>query len=155
MKGVDYMILGNHNMGNPHNAKEWNGSNVNLNMYCEQLIDGMYSKIFSMIAHPDFIFRYYPQWDEDCIKITKKIIDASIKTKIPLGFNLNGLANKRTSMDYPADEFWKLVSQSNAKVIIEADAHQIETLNKFIVDRGIKLIKEWHLTKNVIEKLDI
>jgi histidinol-phosphatase (PHP family) len=22
MKGVDYMIFGNHNMGNPHNAKE-------------------------------------------------------------------------------------------------------------------------------------
>jgi histidinol-phosphatase (PHP family) len=155
MKGVDYLILGNHNMGNPHNAQEWNGANVNLSMYCEQLVDGIKSGLFSMIAHPDFIFRYYPHWDNDCIEITNAIIKESIKHNIPLEFNLNGLANKRTSMDYPADEFWKLVSCSNAKVIIEADAHQIETLNYPIHERSLKLIKEWNLQKNIIDKLDI
>lgn len=155
MKGVDYLILGNHNKGNPHNAQEWNGSNVDLFMYCEQLIDGLESGLFLMVAHPDFIFRYYPNWDNDCAIITQKIIDTSIKYNAPLGFNLNGLANKRTNMDYPADEFWKIVAKSKAKVIIETDAHQIETLNEPIYIRGLKQIEEWKLQKNIIDKLDI
>lgn len=154
-RGVDYLILGNHNMGNPHNAQEWNNSNVNLKIYCQQTIDAINSGLFLMIAHPDFIFRYYPSWDEKCIEISKIIIDEVIKHNIPIGFNLNGLISKRTSMDYPTNEFWKLVSKTNAKVIIEADAHQIETLNEPIYQQGLKLINECNLQKNLIDKLEI
>lgn len=155
MKGVDYLILGNHNMGNPHNAQEWNVANVNLQMYCEQLIDGIKSELFAMIAHPDFIFRYYPTWDHHCIDISNKMIQQAIQSNIPFEFNLNGLANKRTSMDYPNDEFWKIVSKAPLKVLIQADAHQIEAMNKTIYERGIKLIKEWGLQKNIIDKLNL
>ena len=155
IKGVDYMIHGNHNMGNPHNAKEWNGLNVNLQIYAEQLIDAIKSKIFSMVAHPDLIFRYYPSWNSDCVRISREIIKAAIQYDMPLEFNLNGLANKRTSMDYPAEEFWKIVATTKVKVIVQADAHQIELLNKIIADCGFRLIKEWHLQKNLINDLKI
>jgi histidinol-phosphatase (PHP family) len=60
-KGIDYMILGNHNEGDPHLAKEWNAQRVNLKQYGIQLVDGIKSGLFSAVAHPDYIFRYYPK----------------------------------------------------------------------------------------------
>ncbi|MDR0985362.1 MAG: PHP domain-containing protein [Mycoplasmataceae bacterium] len=152
---VDYLISGNHNKGNPHLANAWNSKNIDLDQYTKQTIDACKCGLFSYIAHPDYIFKFYHAWDEDAINMTNDIVDASLKYDIPLGFNLNGLKNKQETKDYPNNYFWQVVGDTKCKVLIEADAHDHRTLSKTVVNRGIRLIKKWGLTDNVIENLKI
>lgn len=154
-KGIDYMILGNHNMGNPNDCKDWNVNRVDVEQYGIQLEAAAKSGLFSYVAHPDIIYRYYLKWDDKSIKLAKKIITLSIKYDFPLGFNLNGLRMKVVDFDYPCDMFWKMVAKSKAKVIVEADAHDPYTMSNEMVQKGINLIKEWKLEKNLISKLTI
>lgn len=155
MRGIDYMILGNHNMGDPSDCKEWNVNRVDLDQYGKQLEDAAKSGLFSYVAHPDIIYRYYLKWDQKAIDLAKKMIEISIEYDFPLGFNLNGLRMKLVDFDYPTDMFWKMVAKSKAKVIIEADAHDPYTMSQEMVDKGIKLVKEWGLEKNLVSKLKI
>ncbi|MDR1991647.1 MAG: histidinol-phosphatase [Mycoplasmataceae bacterium] len=153
---VDYMILGNHNIGNPHKSRDLKSVKLlNLDIYGEQLEDACKSGLFSAIAHPDYIFTFYHSWDEDAIRLSNLIIDCSLKYDIPLGFNINGLLVKKNKMQYPNDYFWNMVSETKCKVLIEADAHEVDTLGKAAVNKAKNLIKEWHITKNVINELKI
>jgi histidinol-phosphatase (PHP family) len=57
---VDYMILGNHNIGNPHLSKDLKSlSAFDLEQYGEQLEDACKSGLFSAIAHPDYAYSFY------------------------------------------------------------------------------------------------
>jgi histidinol-phosphatase (PHP family) len=57
---VEYMILGNHNLGNPHLSKDLKGlSAFDLEQYGEQLEDACKSGLFSAIAHPDYAYSFY------------------------------------------------------------------------------------------------
>jgi histidinol-phosphatase (PHP family) len=57
---VDYMILGNHNLGNPHLSKDLKSlSAFDLDQYGEQLEDACKSGLFSAIAHPDYAYSFY------------------------------------------------------------------------------------------------
>jgi histidinol-phosphatase (PHP family) len=57
---VDYMILGNHNIGNPHKSRDLKVVKLlNLDKYGEQLEDACDSGLFSAIAHPDYIYNFY------------------------------------------------------------------------------------------------
>ena len=62
--GIEYMLLGQHWIGN-EDGEPYSGrptENVRqLERYCNQLIDGMYTGLFSYVAHPDllhFVFGY-------------------------------------------------------------------------------------------------
>lgn len=56
---VDYMILGNHNLGNPHDLLDLRRADkIDLNLHLQQFIDGMKSGLFSAVAHPDYVFNY-------------------------------------------------------------------------------------------------
>lgn len=154
-KGIDYMILGNHNIGNPSDCKVWNVNNPDLFQYYKQYEEAAKSGLFAYCAHPDIIYRYYLKWDADAIKIAKKIIATSIKYDFPLGFNINGLRMKLVDFDYPTDMFWELVAKSKAKVIIETDAHDPYTMSQEMVDKGVALVKQWGLEKNLINKLTL
>jgi hypothetical protein len=49
---------------------------------------------------------------------------------------------KKTPMEYPNDYFWKLVSETQCKVMLEADAHATSTMSKSSVNKAIKLIRK-------------
>lgn len=151
--GIDYLILGNHNMGNPHNAQEWNKNNVIVSGYTKQLIDAVKSGLFSLIAHPDWIYRHRQKWEQDDIVCAKQIIQSSIDYNIPIEFNLNGLFSKKTIHDYPNENFWNMVAKTNAKVIISADAHTASALENDLYQKGLKLAKACGLEKNLIETI--
>jgi histidinol phosphatase-like PHP family hydrolase len=65
-----------------------------------------------------------------------------MKCDIPIGFNINGLMVKKTRMQYPNDYFWKLVSETQCKVMLEADAHTPATMGKAAVNKALKLIRK-------------
>lgn len=152
---IDYLIFGNHNNGNPMIPHPWSSRNVDFDVYCKQLETGFKSKLFACLAHPDYIISFYGKWDQKAIKLSKKIIDLSIKYDMPLGFNLNGFRFKKNTLDYPCDEFWKLVASSNAKVIVEADAHSVNTLQRSLVLKALEFAKTLGINKNIIDTLKI
>jgi histidinol phosphatase-like PHP family hydrolase len=111
--------------------------------------------LFSAIAHPDYAYSFYHSWDEDAIRLADLMIDCSLKYNIPLCFNINGISAKKRLMDYPNNYFWEMVAATKCKVLIEADAHDIKTLTKPVVEKALKLITKWNLTKNIISKMKI
>jgi histidinol-phosphatase (PHP family) len=57
---VDYLILGNHNIGNPHKSIDLKKIKLNdLDLYGDQLRDACKSGLFSAIAHPDYVYTFY------------------------------------------------------------------------------------------------
>jgi histidinol phosphatase-like PHP family hydrolase len=113
------------------------------------------SGIFSLYAHPDIFLQNYRKWDDKAKWLTKQIIELSIKYKVPLGFNANGLHQIRNDFNYPSRLFWKEVAKSKAKVLIEADAHHIPTLSKSWLEKAKREAIKYGLKKNLVDKIDI
>lgn len=151
----DYLILGNHNLCNPHQCLDITYERCDLDQYYEQLKQASESGLFRMLAHPDYIFRYYNKWDEKAEMIAKKIIDVAIKHDLALGFNLKGLSICDTEFCYPTYHFWKLIKNTKAKLIIEADAHDKKYLEMSYWQKAYDLIDKWDLRANLIHSLNI
>jgi histidinol phosphatase-like PHP family hydrolase len=62
---------------------------------------------------------------------------------------------KKTPMDYPNEYFWKLVSETHCKVLLEADAHAAQTLGTKPVRLALNYLKKWNLEKNLISKMKL
>lgn len=101
------------------------------------IVQGVESGYFGVIAHPDRIFRRCSVWDKDMEDVSNEIIQAAIKSDVPLEMNLSSAENPK---NYKR-QFWRLVSDK-AKRVIGFDAHSInemesrcmgiyERLNKF------------------------
>ena len=76
----------------------------------------------------------YPTFDEHAKAASLKIIDAAIMYNIPLEINANGIRKGTRDLPegkrylYPRLEFWQLVKEKGAKVIVSSDAHDPEKL---------------------------
>ncbi|MCR5213142.1 MAG: histidinol-phosphatase [Eubacterium sp.] len=116
-----------------------------LKAYVDATIKGMKTGEFKYLAHPDLI-NY--KGDKDLyLSEMNKIIDASLEYSLPLEINMYGFIDQR---NYPNKDFWKMVGQSKADVVIGCDAHwphmirrpeDVPGLMEFIKESGIKEIK--------------
>lgn len=135
LNNLDYMILGQHiikNNGRLYDIyREMNEENVVL--YKDQVIQGMATGYFKILAHPDLFLFNYQTWNELTEKVSREIIEASIKYNVLLEVNANGIRRKpiinqdgKQVYIYPRIEFWKIVQEyKDAKVIIGEDNHKI------------------------------
>ena len=106
---------------------------------------------FKILAHPDLFLFNYQTWNELTEKVSREIIEASIKYNVLLEVNANGIRRKpiinqdgEVVYIYPRIEFWKVVSEyKNAKVIIGEDNHKIA----FVGDENVK--KAHQFAKNL------
>ncbi|MCR5416678.1 MAG: histidinol-phosphatase [Pseudobutyrivibrio sp.] len=89
-----------------------------LAAYADMTVEGMYTKLFSYLAHPDLI--NYDGPDEIFQKHMRKIVEASIQLNIPLEVNMLGFSTER---NYPSDRFYSMASEMGAKFVIGCDAH--------------------------------
>ena len=86
---------------------------------------------------------------------TKKIIDAAIKYNVYLEVNANGIKNtfrdfpEYTNYLYPREEFWEIVKNSDAKIVIGADAHEPSALGNDIICKAFDFAKKLNL--NVLD----
>src|SRR5690606_13625101 len=111
--------------------REMNEENVVL--YKDQVIQGMATGYFKILAHPDLFLFNYQTWNELTEKVSREIIEASIKYNVLLEVNANGIRRKpiinqdgKQVYIYPRIEFWKIVQEyKDAKVIIGEDNHKI------------------------------
>ena len=129
---VDYLVLGLHFFS--HKGKIYSSyddvNSDNLDLYVDTAIKAMSTGFYKIFAHPDlFMYSYeskdgFRVFDKVCERCTKKIIDASIKYNVYLEVNANGIKNTQrdfpeyTNYLYPREEFWEIVKNSNAKVVI-------------------------------------
>ena len=125
-KQLDYMILGQHFVGNEYDAR-YNGLSSQdedlLKQYVRQSCDALNTGLFTYFAHPDLL-NFLGDW-----KLYKKHMrDICREAKgggIPLEFNLLGLAGQR---HYPNRLFWEVAAEEGCQVVLGRDAHTPEAL---------------------------
>ncbi len=159
LKTTDYMIFGNHSVGN---LLDEHGGIGNLdiktpellNLFYDQMVEGIASGLFSLVAHPDIAIRAYRHFDEHLVNNINKLIAAAIKHDIPLGFNVNGYLIYKDKYSYPCRFFWtQIAKHKDIKVVIEMDAHSTKVLSKDYHEEVKALAIEWGLGDNLIDDI--
>ncbi len=130
--------------------------------YGEVALLGMNSGLFTYLAHPDLFMASYPRFDDTCEKVSRQIIARAIELRMPLEFNQGGIRFRgqipigdEVRYRYPVKQFWDIVREMKAPVILGVDAHSPADFTSEARYTAERLIDEWGLRSLVIEKLDI
>ncbi|MCR5663534.1 MAG: histidinol-phosphatase [Oscillospiraceae bacterium] len=119
--GVQYLILGQHFLGNEI-GEPWNGhltdNEASLDRYVGQAAEGLSTGLFSCLAHPDLI--RFSGSDEVYARHMRRLCRAARDEGVPLEINLLGLRDGR---NYPDPRFWRLAAEEGNAVILGCDAH--------------------------------
>lgn len=122
--GVEYMILGQHWLGNEINepgSLRATADEQLLRRYCHQVMDGLNTGKFTYLAHPD-VFNFvgerkiYQQHMRELVRTAKDC-------GTPLEINLAGIMSGR---HYPSETFFEIAAEENCPVVIGMDAHMPE-----------------------------
>ena len=119
--GVEYMILGQHWLGNELNEPGSAAATADealLRRYCHQVMDALDTGRFTYIAHPD-LFNFVGD-RKIYRKHMRELICAAKQSHTPLEVNLLGMASGR---HYPNDRFFEIVAEEDCPVILGMDAH--------------------------------
>lgn len=159
---LDYLILGQHYISLTNQMDNLISgfglhTDEQLEAYANFVCEGMKTRNFSILAHPDLYMNGYKDWNQKAIEVAKRIIKCAIETDTILEFNANGFRRgiKNTPQGktqlYPRLEFWKLVKESNAKTIFGIDCHAPEQIGDTIISKAEEVFKS--LRTNSVEFL--
>lgn len=159
---VDYLILGQHYVSFSKDLKGlMSGFGLHtkeqIELYRDYVCDGMRTKHFKMLAHPDLYMHGYIEWDETAEAVARDIIKTAKETNTILEFNANGFRKEKKQSKsgmvrtYPNTEFFKLVKEYNCEVLISSDCHTPEQLNDSAITKAEEVAKEIGL--KIIDKL--
>ena len=94
------------------------------------LIEGMKTGFFSVVAHPDQIFRNQKVWNDEMEKIAQEIKQCANDRGISLEKNICNFYGKEKKNSYRM-EFWKDLP-NRMKTIYGLDAHAVKELEEFL-----------------------
>lgn len=150
--GVEYMILGQHWLGNeigePGSAGTYTDE-ATLSRYCRQVTDAMETGKFTYVAHPDLMHfigdsKVYRQH-------IRQLCHAAREMGIPLEINLLGMSNNR---HYPNERFWEIAAEEGCSAILGMDAHApTHILNTEAEQNARKLVQRLGL--NLLETVEL
>ena len=142
--GVEYMILGQHWLGNEQNEHGSGGATADealLKRYCHQVMEGLDTGKFTYLAHPDLfnfvgdsrIYRYH----------MRQLCRFARQANIPLEINLLGMyCNKH----YPNREFWALAAEEGCSAILGLDAHDPSHIaNHACEEKALEMVRHYGL----------
>ena len=119
--GVEYMILGQHFIGNEI-GEAYCGRPTDdpavLERYVAQSIEALGTGLFTYFAHPDLI--HFTGDGELYTRQMRRLCRAARETDTPLEINLLGL---RTGRNYPDERFWRIAGEEGNRVVLGCDAH--------------------------------
>lgn len=152
---TDYLILGAHffinKKGSFQSSYEVTNTKQGLIDYTDNILEGLSSKYFKLLAHPDLFGILYPKWDSTCDDISDTIIKTCIEYDVPLEINgfgfIKGMINtpEGPRYRYPWNPFWERVSSfSKAKVCINSDSHYPWLINGGF-DKACLLAQKYNL----------
>lgn len=160
---LDYMILGNHMAIDDNKEIICRFSNITsasqLYLYQELALKALATGYYSIFAHPDYFMSNIENFDSDCKKVSKSLIEACIAYDVPLEVNVAGIRSgakefsKTRRWRYPTDEFFSLVGKYGAKCTFGKDAHAPDQLFDDGADYAAVAFAKRH-GLNMIDKLD-
>ena len=154
----EYLIFGAHNFrfkGELVSAysRNWLNEPGFVRAYADNVLAGIESGLFKMVAHPDLFGVPYDNWDANTIAATRDIVQAARDAKLPLEINTYGIRKPlKTTPEgerwlYPLVPFWEIAAEEGAHAIINSDAHRpqdmaaaIEPARELAEKSGIRLI---------------
>lgn len=168
LEELDYLVLGQHYIHHQNKILSIYDRKVDLNAiesYKNDVINGMKTGYFKILAHPDLFFWNNFEWNDKLKNISEEIIKASIECGVYLEINANGIRNSKRkhkftttskghiSYSYPKYEFWELAKMMNAKIIINDDAHFYANMDDEATKEAFKISEELNI--NVIDKIEL
>ena len=138
--GIEYMILGQHWVGNeinePYSGHPTADENQ-LQRYCHQVIEALETGKFTYVAHPDLI-----NFVGDVTIYRRQIRNlcrAAKEMGIPLEINLLGMAYNR---HYPNEHFWEIAAEEGCQAILGLDAHApAHIMNLEMEQRALEMVQ--------------
>ena len=124
-----------------------------MKLYCEYMESGMKLGLFAFVNHPDLFLNAHMneyRLAEEIKEFENIIIDNAIKYDMPLELNIAQFRRyfDLYQIDNIRDDFWVLVGEKKAKVIINFDAHKTDEINLDDYNNVIEYAKSHNL--NVI-----
>lgn len=160
---LDYMILSIHYLySDVSNAYEGSTYGLreekDLDRYKDLVIQGIKSKMFSFIAHPDIFLYTIDNITKKHVEIIEEICKVCQEYDFPVEYNANGLRlitvrNLSRNLVYPNKVFFEYVKKYNLKVLINSDCHNPFYLNDQAMKDAYKEAEELGL--NIIDKIEL
>lgn len=114
----DYLILGQHFIGNEEHYAGKTRNAQTFDSYISQIIEGLETGLFTYLCHPDLCL--YTEDSRVREKGFVRLCEAAKRLGIPLELNMYGLVDRR---HYPCEEFFKIAAQVGNTVVAGYDAH--------------------------------
>lgn len=138
---LDILIIGQHFYEHADgkfsfaDEKEFNAANE-FSGCGNAIIQGIKTGLFSVVAHPDRIFRRCKEWTPEMTEVAVNIIRTAAENNIILECNLSSYEKyvTKTRTSHWKNEFWDLVEKFNyenetpVKIIEGFDAHSSEEM---------------------------
>lgn len=136
-KKIDYLILGQH-----YHIKDGQLFLFKPEEYAQDIADALKTGLFTYVAHPDIFLLARATWDEDNIKVSRKILEACEKHHIPIEINVCGLRSHRP---YPSDDFFELSKEYDLEYVIGMDIHNPDHFFDGYIEEAIEFAKRHNL----------
>lgn len=151
--GAEYLVLGQHFIGNEYPDGKYVGANTHteadLKEYVDCVVKAIKSKKFLYVAHPD-VFRYDSKSDA-YKKEMSRLCRTAKRYNVPLEINFLGIRDNRY---YPENDFWEIAGEIGVKVVFGVDAH---TPQSFEIEKALNvaesMVKKYNL--KVLDSLKI
>ena len=120
-QGVEYLLLGQHFLGNEQNQPYTGAPTADeeiLRLYCAQSMDAMQTGAFTYFAHPDLI--HFQGDPEIYRKHMRRLCQEAKSCGLPLEMNMLGLWSGR---HYPDTRFWAIAAEEGCQAILGWDVH--------------------------------
>lgn len=151
--GSEYLILGQHFIGNEHPGGKYIGEGINgeneLAEYVDCVLEAIKTGKFSYICHPD-VFRYTGE-KAAYERENRRLCRAAAEADIPLEINFLGIRDGR---HYPNGDFWRIAGEEGCTAVFGFDAHKakaaydgesLEAAQKIVKEYGLKLVETLQL----------
>jgi len=151
--GAEYVILGPHffEEEQPYgiHASQKTDSVETLQKYSNNIVEGIKSRVFTYVAHPDVI--NFIGEKKIFQKEIRKICVAAREYNIPLEINFLGIRDKR---NYPNEAFWEIAGEVQSPVTLGCDSHEAkDAYDENSYKRAMEIVKKYNL--NYIGKPDL
>lgn len=151
-QGAEYLILGQHFLGNEHIYREGTAgpsdSAERLEKYLEIVLKALKTGFYTYVAHPDII-RF--TGDEKTFEaLIRPFIREVVKLGYPLELNRLGFFEKR---HYPRELFWKIAGEEGASAVIGLDAHTPDVYLDMETVEEIEAYLAAHNVKRVLPEM--
>lgn len=155
LKCLDYLVLGQHEFndasGTRHDSFYDGTTERNIIAYCDSVIAGVKTGLFSVLAHPDVILYRRPQITDRVRTAFDKMIRAAVDSGVAVELNANGI--RQHAFRYPTDLVALLCKKYDAPVVVSSDCHAPQ----YLCDEYVKALYAYAFKNklNVVDEIKL